>query len=204
MKFLLFTISIFVTLCVSSIYSLNIDNAKESPCFKIEKTVAIDIEFWAKIKTSYYPLMSRLDLYMLAVDILQKDPAEISEPELYYDSCIVFKNTNKTFYSEGFGGNTREYTAIPKDGKFEVYAMNPVEGEGYSGTAYTTFTDNKTFSFSAVCGDNGQMTWGVGSTTPTLPRETVEKIHEHALSLGFKKEFFTELRYDGCDYQYDN
>ncbi|ODM94155.1 hypothetical protein Ocin01_12526 [Orchesella cincta] len=199
MKYLLLPIAIHVALCVSSIQSLDMDSAKESPCFKIEKTVPLDMEYWANIKTSYYPLMSRLELYGVAVDLLQKDPAEISESELYYDSCIVWKHTNESYYSEGFGGQTREYVAVPKDDKFEVYTMHSVDGKGYSGTAYTTYTDNQTFLFSAACGDDGQMTWSVGTTTPTLPHGTVEKIHEHALSLGFKKEFFTELRYDGCD-----
>ncbi|ODM88005.1 hypothetical protein Ocin01_18678 [Orchesella cincta] len=205
MKSLFFPIAIFVTAFISSIQCLDLESAKEQPCFKIKKTVPLITDDWVQPepKAIYYPLMSRLDLYRNAIDLLQKDPAEISESELYYDACIVWKCNNETYFSEGFGGRTREYTADPEDDKMEVYTMRPLKGKGYGGKAFTTYSDNETFFFTAVCGDDGQMAWNVASLTPTLPRESVKIIHEHALSLGFKKEFFTELRYDRCHFQND-
>lgn len=52
--------------------------------------------------------------------------------------------------------------------------------------------------FSASCYDDNQMTWGVKSSLQVLPKETVKLIHDHAESLGFKREYFTALRYDSC------
>lgn len=66
------------------------------------------------------------------------------------------------------------------------------------GRAYTTLTDNKTFAFTAACFADNQMTWNVFATTPTLDEQTKEKIYEHAKSLGYNPEFFTEIRYDSC------
>ncbi len=65
-------------------------------------------------------------------------------------------------------------------------------------TTYITLTDNASYVFMAVCWDDNQASWGVMSTTATLPEETVKLIHEHAESLGFKKEYFEELRYTNC------
>lgn len=70
---------------------------------------------------------------------------------------------------------------------------------GNAGTCYTTLTDNKTFTFAAGCLSENQMVWGVASTLKRLPKETVKLIHDHAVSLGFKREFFTGLRYDSCN-----
>ncbi|ODM93332.1 hypothetical protein Ocin01_13350 [Orchesella cincta] len=202
MNSLLFPIAIFVPLFISSIQCLDLESAKEQPCFKIENTLPFMSNSWTSdIETTYYPLMSRLDLYHATVDILQKDPTEISESEVYYDACIAWKSNNGTYHSEGFGGKTREYTVNYKGNDLEEYTLRPQKGEGYKGTFYVTYTDHKTFYFAASCLDDGQMTWGVGSSTPTLPQETVKLIHEHALSLGFKKEFFSELRYDSCHMQ---
>lgn len=61
---------------------------------------------------------------------------------------------------------------------------------GNAGTCYTTLTDNKTFTFAAGCLSENQMVWGVASTLKRLPKETVKLIHDHAVSLGFKRDFF--------------
>ncbi|CAL8086067.1 unnamed protein product [Orchesella dallaii] len=201
---------VFCSVCIFSIECLDLESAKEQPCFKIEKTVPMGGEVpTGEITTIYYPHMSRLDLYMNAIDLLQKDPKEISESSLYYDSCLVWKcNANGTqghkdhgtYYSEGFDGRTREYEVEMVNGSEEVSKIRPVEGKGLTGTGYVTYSDNKTFFFSAFCTDDGQMTWNVASLIPVLPEASVKIIHEHALSLGFKKEFFTELRYDRCQF----
>ncbi len=68
-----------------------------------------------------------------------------------------------------------------------------------SWVTYTTLTDNATFIFSAVCWEDKQASWGIASTVTTLPTDTVKLIYEHAELLGFKKEYFEELRYDYCD-----
>ncbi|ODM88004.1 hypothetical protein Ocin01_18677 [Orchesella cincta] len=66
MKSLFFLIAIFVTAFISSIQCLDLESAKEQPCFKIKKTVPLITDDWVRstrAKAIYYPLMSRLDLY---------------------------------------------------------------------------------------------------------------------------------------------
>lgn len=43
------------------------------------------------------------------------------------------------------------------------------------------------------------MVWGGVSTTRALPSESVTAIHNHVESLGFKRKFFTGLRYETCE-----
>lgn len=74
---------------------------------------------------------------------------------------------------------------------------------GKGGRNFVTMTDNSTFFFAAYCMDDNQMTWGVSSTQKELPLETVKTIHEHAESLGFKREYFTRIRYDTCPEELD-
>ncbi|ODM93339.1 hypothetical protein Ocin01_13351 [Orchesella cincta] len=202
MNSLLFSIGIFVTLLISTIQCLDLERAKEQPCFNIKRTVPLNTDDWMPDTKQCIHPMSRLDLYRAAADLLQKDPAEISESELD-NACILYKSKNETYVTEGFGGRTREYTVNSKDNTMREYTIRPLKGEGYSGTVYTTFTDYKTFYFTTSCLDDGQMTWGVASITPTLPRLTVRLIQAYALSLGFKSEFFTELNYDQCNIQKD-
>ncbi|CAL8086070.1 unnamed protein product [Orchesella dallaii] len=207
MRSLILQVAIFI-LCASSIKCLDLESAKELPCFPIHKTVPMEHDKSSDKPSGtariYYPFMSRLDLYKSATDILQKDPKEISESTVYYDACIVWTSNNGTHIAEGFDGHTREYSIdVVKEGSNQVTKIHPVEGPGASGTGYVTLSDNKTFFFTAFCANDGQMSWGVASLIPKLPEESVKKIHEHAVSLGFKKEYFTELRYDGCDLEHD-
>lgn len=64
------------------------------------------------------------------------------------------------------------------------------------GRAYTTLTDNKTFAFTAACFADNEMSWNVFATTKTLDEATKSLIFEHAKSLGYREEYFTELKYD--------
>ncbi|CAL8111380.1 unnamed protein product [Orchesella dallaii] len=193
-----------VQLCMASaIQGLNLDAAKEQPCFNISRspTPLFDMNWAVSVGKFYWPLVSNMDLYRAATDLLQKDSKKISISTVYYDSCItwhLFKDG--TLLSKGFNGLGREYKSKPLSDNPDAYQFEPVDGTTmYGGTAYTTFTDNKTYFFSAVCLSDGEMVWGVGSPTPTLPEETKKMILEHAVSLGFKKEFFSELRYDKCN-----
>lgn len=68
-----------------------------------------------------------------------------------------------------------------------------------NGRAYTTLTDNETFMFTVCCYTDNQIAWNVFSTTKTLNYATRRKIYEHAVSLGFNKLYFTEIRYDSCE-----
>ncbi|ODM91528.1 hypothetical protein Ocin01_15156 [Orchesella cincta] len=192
-----------VLLCMASaIQGLNLEAAMETPCFNISNNPAplFNMEWAVSLGTVYYPIMNNIDLYRAATDLLQKQPNEIKTGSVYYDSCLtwhMFKDG--TLLSKGFNGLTREYKSRPMEGNPDGYVFWPSDGtDVYSGSAYTTMTDNKTFFFSALCLKNGGMAWGVGSATPTLSEETKKKILEHAESLGFKKEHFTELRYDNC------
>lgn len=58
--------------------------------------------------------------------------------------------------------------------------------------------------FTASCFDDNQMTWGVTSSLKVLPKETVKEIYDHAESLGFKREYFTALRYDTCNLDFED
>jgi len=152
------------------------------------------------IKTLYYPLMSRLELYRVASDLLDKDPKDISEASLYYDSCLHWNMySNGSIISRGYNGYSRDYSTKILKPNMEKFDFRPAVGTGFSGTVYTTMSDNKTFLFTPFCTDDGEMVLGLGSLLPTLPEETMRKVKEHAISLGFKKEYFTEIRYDRCD-----
>ncbi|CAL8111379.1 unnamed protein product [Orchesella dallaii] len=192
-------LSVLVTLLVASCAkALDLESAKEQPCFNITKTAVLDLNWVGTLKTLYYPLMSRLDLFSSATNLIQKDPKDISEASVYYDLCVYWNlYSNGTITARGYNGKSREYQTKLIKG-MEIFEFAPVVGTGYSGTKYTTLTDNKSFFFTPFCMD-GQMSWGIGSTTPTLPEDTIKMVYDHAESLGFKREYFTELRYDRCD-----
>lgn len=144
--------------------------------------------------------MSRLELYRIAGDLLNKQTRDLQENSLYYDSCIRWNMyTNGSIISRGFNGLQREYNTKILTPNMEKFEFWPKEGKGYSGTVYTTMTDNSTFLFTPFCTKDGEMAWGLGSTLPSLPKKTLEKVLAHARSLGFKKQYFTGLRYDDCD-----
>ncbi|ODM91524.1 hypothetical protein Ocin01_15155 [Orchesella cincta] len=191
-------------LCMSSaIQGLSLETVKEQPCFNISKnpTPLLDAKWALSLDTIYYPLMNTVDLYRAATDLLQMDPKEINTGSIYYDGCLTWQMfSNGTLMSKGYNGLTRAYKTKTEGDNLDIYTFEAEEGDAaYSGTVYTTLTDNKSYFFSAVCLNDGEMAWGVGSLTPTLPEETKKTILEHAESLGFKKEFFTELRYDKCN-----
>jgi len=178
--------------------SLDIENAKDLACFKPEKTATTDLQWLASVKKWYYVMGSRLDLYQFAADVTNKDPEEILEDELYYESCLSWEpGPDLTFVGVGFGGSKKSYKVKPLDnGAFEFSA---VDG-GISATGYFTLTDNKTFYVSVTCyPDSNEMTWNVASPLKSLPKKTLKKIQDHVESLGFKRKHFTGLRYDSCD-----
>lgn len=144
--------------------------------------------------------MSRFELYRIAGDLLGETANELPEHSLYYDSCIYWNMyTNGTIISRGFNGHNREYKTKLLSPNMEMFEFAPKEGKGYSGTVYTTMTDNKTFLFTPFCTSDGEMAWGLGSTLPSLPKQTLESVMKHAKELGFKKDYFTGLRYDNCN-----
>lgn len=49
-----------------------------------------------------------------------------------------------------------------------------------------------------ICWDDNQASWGVMSNVDRLPEETTKLIYDHAEALGFKREYFEELRYGNC------
>ncbi|CAL8129137.1 unnamed protein product [Orchesella dallaii] len=179
-------------------YSIDMESARETRCFWIGKTVPVDMEWMDSITRMYFPAMSKMELYRTAVDIAGEDPEDISEDSVHNDSCIYWKmHHNGTLKGRGFSGRSREYkTTFDRPNKFD---FRPAEGEGYSGTVYVTLTDNSTFMFAPICTDEGEMAWGVFSTVPRLPERTMNQIHEHAKSLGFKKQYFVNVNYDKCD-----
>ncbi|CAL8103876.1 unnamed protein product [Orchesella dallaii] len=194
----------FALLCIASVaQGLRFRESNDQPCFNIStpETPVLDLKWAASIDSFYYPAMSTGNLYRLAVDLLQKDPKDIRLSTVYYDACIKwYVNVNGTSTVKGFNVLTKEYARTPLKDNPDAFTYVGLGGiqDVSSGTLYTTLTDNKTFFFVATCMKNGEMTWGVGSTTPTLTEETKKIVLDHAMSLGFNTEDFTELKYDTC------
>ncbi|CAL8149397.1 unnamed protein product [Orchesella dallaii] len=194
----------FALLCIASfVQGLNFRSSKNQPCFNISKpeTPVLDAKWVTSLDPIYYPVMSTSSLYRVSVDLLQKDARDVSYASLYYDACLKwYMHGNGTSFSKGFNGLTREYARKPVRGNPDAFTFVAVGGDQdvYAGNLYTTLTDNKTFIFTAVCMKNGGMAWGVGSTTPTLTEKTKKIVRDHALSLGFNREDFTEINYDKC------
>ncbi|CAL8070706.1 unnamed protein product [Orchesella dallaii] len=156
------------------------------------------MEWLVSVPRLYSPIMSKMELYRTSVFITGEGPENISEDSVHNDSCINWKmHHNGKLKVEGFGGQSTAFkTTYDRPNKFD---FRPAEGEGYSGTAYVTLTDNSTFMFTPICTDEGEMAWSVFSTVPRLPERTMNQIHEHAKSLGFKKQYFVNVDYDNCD-----
>jgi len=179
--------------------ALDLEGAKEQKCFDV-KSVTPESAFLASLKTIYLPMNSRLKLYKVASDLLDKDGKDVLESYVYYDSCIrVNLQPNGSIIATGFDNLRKEYLTKPILPNLEKFEESPADGKGYAATAYTTYTDNKSFFVAAGCGDDGQMTWNVGSMYPTLTKDVKDMVIKHLTELGFKKEFFTEIRYDYCD-----
>ncbi|CAL8116509.1 unnamed protein product [Orchesella dallaii] len=193
-------------LCIASavhVQSLNLKTAKDQPCFNIAKpeTPIWDKKWVTSINPIYFPVMSTDSLYRASLNVLQKEARDVSFATVYYDACIKwYINNNDTSLSTGFNGLRKEYKTETLMDNPDAFTFVGVGGDKdfYSGTLYTTLTDNKSFYFTAICMQNGEMVWAVGSTTPTLTEETKKKVFDHAVSLGFHKEDFTELKYDTC------
>jgi len=187
-------------LTIGTIQALNMKDSEEQPCFNISKTVPMDTEWIKSVKVWYYPMMTRLDLYRGAVDIANKDPIDIPEDKLYYESCITWKMNpvDGSFTMEGFHGQEVKYNVTLFGTGLESYEFGTENGIGNAGTCYTTLTDNKSFAVSAGCLKGNQMVWGVVSPYKALSEETIKLIHDHVESLGVKREYFTSLRYDSC------
>ncbi|CAL8116523.1 unnamed protein product [Orchesella dallaii] len=191
-------------LCIASaVQGLDLKSAKEQPCFNIPKpeTPILDEKWVHSISPIYFPVMSANSLYRASLNVLQKEARNIGFANVYYDACLKwYIFDNGTAVSTGFNGLRTEYkTKTLKDNPDAIEFVGVGEDKDvYAGTAYRTLTDNKTFLFGAICMKNGEMAWGVGSTTPTLTEETRKIVFDHAVSLGFNTEDFTELKYDTC------
>ncbi|CAL8149427.1 unnamed protein product [Orchesella dallaii] len=191
-------------LCITSVVQgLSFRASTNQPCFNISKpeTPVLDPKWIHSLEKIYYPVMSTVHLYRVAVDLLQKDPKDVRLSTVYYDACITWTLFgNGTSVQRGFNGLTREYETTPLSDNPDAFTFVGVGGNKdiYAGTLNTLLTDNKTFFFSAICLSNGEMSWGVGSTTPTLTEETKKIVLDYATNLGFNTEDFTELKYDSC------
>ncbi|CAL8111377.1 unnamed protein product [Orchesella dallaii] len=175
------------------------NSAKESPCFNISHANDADADWLSSVQTWYYPLASRLDLYRCVHDLLETDYKNIPESSVYYDSCLEWTINSDGFTLMGYDGRRRHLktTAVANG----VSDFQSEWSQGMVGRVYSTLTDNKTFIFSAACFEDNQMTWNVFSTTKTLKDSTKQHIFDHAKSLGYNPEYFTEIRYDGCSSQ---
>ncbi|CAL8116401.1 unnamed protein product [Orchesella dallaii] len=199
------SLSVSVALiCIASVVQgLDLKSANDQPCFKIPnpKTPILDMKWVNSINPLYFPAMSTDNLYRASLNVLQKEARDVSFATVYYDACLKwYIFDNGTTVATGFNGLRTEYKTKPLKDNPDAFTFVGVgvDKDFYSGTLYTTLTDNKSFFFGAICMKNGEMAWGVGSTTPTLTEETKKIVFDHAVSLGFNKEDFTELKYDTC------
>jgi len=194
--------TVFITFCVlyGAAQGIDFNSAKGPKCFDIKKTFPGEPQFLASLKTIYAPLISRLELYHTAKDLLQVDEKEILESSIYYDLCPRWSlGENGTILATGFKNKMRYYETKPILPNMEKFELKPAEGKGFTATVYTSLTDNKTFFVAPKCLDNGEMSFTVGSMYPTLPKETYDKVAKHLMELGFRKEDMTMIRYDYCD-----
>lgn len=57
--------------------------------------------------------MSRYDLYHKVADLTKRDPKDITEDEVYYDSCITWTMEMDAFTVHGFKGKKSTYKIKP-------------------------------------------------------------------------------------------
>lgn len=129
---------------------------------------------------------------------------KLREDEYYYDFCLR-RNTSVEGglgVFTGFGGRTLGIFDVRRrpdrpEIAYEAFPRN-LDTQDFA-RIYITLTDNKTFAFVEECwiGSN-QRSWNVISNTPNLSERAVKMIENHAIELGFKKENFVFIRYDGC------
>ncbi|CAL8149409.1 unnamed protein product [Orchesella dallaii] len=194
----------FTLFCMASVVQgLNYRALTNQPCFNVSKpeTPVLDPKWILSLEKIYYPVMSNIHLYRVAVDLLQKEPKDVGLSTVYYDACITWhRENNGTVFLKGFNGLKRIYETTPLSDNPDAFTFAGVGGnQEYAGTLYTLLTDNKTFFFAAICLSDGEMSWGVGSTTPTLTEETRKLTLDYATNLGFHTEDFTELKYVACN-----
>ncbi|CAL8103879.1 unnamed protein product [Orchesella dallaii] len=194
MKTLASVILTFIVFKVSS--AIDENSAKESPCFNVLHANDPDLDWFSSVKKWYYPLASRLDLYRCAYELLETDYKNIPEYSVYYDSCLEWTIDSNGYTLMGFDGRTRHIKSTTVDNGISDFQSE--WSQGMVGRVYSTLTDNKTFLFYATCYSDNQMSWNIFATTKTLSDSTKQQIFDHAKSLGFNPEYFTELRYDSC------
>lgn len=94
------------------------------------------------MKTLYYPIMSRFDLYVGAVDQTGLDPKDIAENTLYYNGCITWTlgTEPNSFFQNGLGINGKKYfiqlidpgVATFSNADGGMFDQNNITGKKYS------------------------------------------------------------------------
>lgn len=72
--------------------------------------------------------MSRLDLYLAAVDLTGLDPEELNEDTVYYDGCIVWEHHPGGYLESGFGIKNKQYLATPVDNSLGTFTFSSLDG----------------------------------------------------------------------------
>jgi len=195
-------IAAFALLCIlidDSALGLDERSAMEKRCLKTQPKAFenFDRDWALSVKTWYFTHASRLEMYRSASDANRTPIDKINEDDLYYHSCLMIKwGDGGHPVLTGFHGKVSETTA--KKVSPGVLKFNPGSYEN-GGIAVMTLTDNKTFQFFYKCYEDGEATWVVLSTTDDLDKKTENLIHEHARSLGFDEDNFTELEFEQCE-----
>lgn len=79
----------------------------------------------------YYNLMSRTDLYLLAMDLTGKQAHELREDEVYYDSCIQYEMSATEYVTTGFNNGRRIAYTVNATSGFEMYDYSSTEGNNF-------------------------------------------------------------------------
>lgn len=77
----------------------------------------------------YYNVMSRTDLYLLAMDLSGKKAEELREDEVYYDSCITYEMTPELYVAKGFNNGKRIGYKMNATKGFEIYDYTSTDGK---------------------------------------------------------------------------
>lgn len=131
------------------------------------------------------------------------------EFEFYYYSCFELTDLNikggsatiNTFGGEAYAKLSGMRFKAPGDFELDIAPL-PTPGLKVQVIRhFITLTDNEKFVFYCNCFDEKDRGFSVLSTKPELDKDTMNKIDQHAISLGFRKENIIWLRRENCDLQ---
>jgi len=190
--------SVILTVVLSAnlnvVFGLVENAVKEMACISPGVDTSLNWK-WVYSKDKWYiPLWSKLELYRVAEDLIQKKVRDISEQEIE-QPCVV---SNKEFTTWGFNQTgVRFITQLDDDFVLHFESANG----GMKGKYYMALTDNENFVVGITCWEDNQASWTVMSTKPYLNPGIKEVLVDYLKSHGFNMDFLVEDRYENCDWR---